>query len=129
MKEILTIIISLLGIIGLIFLTYYASKWLNNRFSATSARSIKVLERTNFSQDKSIVIVKVGGKHMLLGVTQHHIDKIADLDPSDITEHQADKLKLPSGTFLENMKRATMQHQFVKPFIPKDKQGEQNDDQ
>ena len=80
------------------------------------------------SQDKSIIIIKVGGKNMLLGVTSQHIDKIADLDESDITEN-IEKPIINNGAFLENLKNATLQHQFLKPFLPKDKQGEQKDDQ
>ena len=129
MKEVITVILALLGIIGLIFLTYYASMWLNRRFSATSAKSIKILERMNISQDKSIVIIKVGGKRILLGITQQHIDKIADLEEGDITENSIENPIGGNGVFLENLKKAAMEHQFIKPFIPKDKQGEQKDDQ
>ncbi len=126
--EFLTVVLSLLGIIGLIFLTYFASRWLSKKFSITGARSIKVLERVNFAQDKSIVMVKVGEKLMLLGVTPQHIEKISDLDQTDITEYLADNTAVQSGAFLENLKKAALNHQFIKPFVPKDKQGEQEDD-
>lgn len=117
-------LLSLLGVIGLIFLTYFAARWLNKRTTMAGTRSIKILERANFSQDKSIVIVKVGGKLMLLGVTSEHIERIADLDETDITVPEAPP---QNGTFLENLKKATREHPYIKPFI-KAPQGEQQDD-
>lgn len=117
-------LLSLLGVIGLIFLTYYAARWLNKRTTMAGTRSIKILERANFSQDKSIVIVKVGGKHMLLGVTSEHIDKIADLSEDDIITPEPVQY---NGSFLDNLKKATREHPYIKPFI-KAPQGEQQDD-
>lgn len=120
------LLLSLLGVIGLIFLTYYAARWLNKRTYISGTRSIKILERANFSQDKSIVIVKVGGKNMLLGVTSEHIEKIADLDDEDIIAPEQISGN-GNGTFLENLKKAAREHPYIKPFI-KPPQGEQQDD-
>lgn len=125
MKEIITIILALLGIIGLIFALYYATKWLNKHsgFGGTGT-SIKVIEKYYLGQDKAIIIARIGKKIMLLGVTGEHIEKIADLDEDDIT---ADLQQSQSGgnAFLDNLKKAAREHEFVKPFI-KDKQGEDN---
>lgn len=129
MGEIIAVILSLLGVIGLVFLTYFASKWLNRRFSTTSARSIKILEKAALGQDKSVAIVKVGTKLMLLGITTQHIEKLSDLDESDITEYLNDTPAPINSAFLENLKKATLEHRFIKPFIPKEKQGEHNDEQ
>ena len=90
---------------------------------------MKVLERTMFGQDKSLVVVKIGDKIMLLGVTAHHIEKIADLDESDLSQAALGQAVPVNGTFLENLKKATREHTFVKPFLPKEKQGEHEDEQ
>ena len=126
MEEIILVITSLLGVIGLIFLTYFAGKWLNRRMYSVTGKTVRVLERENLGQDKCVVIVKAGSKYMLLGVTQHHIDKLCDLDENDISE-QLKAPPAPAGgkSFLENLKIAAKQSPYVKPFV-KDK--EQNDD-
>lgn len=128
MPEILIFVLSLLGIIGLIFLTYYASRWLNRRVSQSGTRSIRILERSMFGQDKSLVIVKVGGKIMLLGVTAHYIEKISDLDEEDIAEALRTAEAPIAGPFLENLRKAAAQHPTIRPFLPKEKQGEHKDE-
>lgn len=129
MKEILTFIVSFLGVIGLIFLTYYASRWLNKRFSfSSSSKKIRVVERAALAQDKSLVIVKVGTKSLLLGVTPQHIENICELDSEDmklILSDDAAQNGTPS--FLDNLKKATLEHSFVKPFVPAQKD-EKTDD-
>ncbi|MEG0614656.1 MAG: flagellar biosynthetic protein FliO [Oscillospiraceae bacterium] len=129
MKEVLTVIVALLGIIGLIFLTYFASKWLNKRISSGTSQSIKILERFSISQDKSLAIVKVGGKLMLLGISNQHVEKISDLDETDIVDYLNPPEKKGNGTFFENLKKAASQQGVLKPFLPKGRQGEQEDDQ
>ena len=122
MKEILTFIVSFLGVIGLIFLTYYASRWLNKRFSFSSSRKIRVIERASLAQDKSLVVVRVGKKSLLLGVTPQHIENICELDSEDMAEILSDE-PAQGGTpsFLDNLKKATLEHSFVKPFVPAEK--------
>lgn len=124
MKEIITFVVAFLGVIGLIFLTYYAGRWLSKRMYCSYSGKIHILERTSVSQDKLLAVVKVGSKIMLLGISPQHIDKLCDLDPEDIEDPvQPEKTaQNASGqSFLDNLKKATMEHSFVKPFIPQKK--------
>lgn len=91
MKEILTVIMSLVGVVFLIFLTYYWANWLNKRVRLNPNSSVKVVERVSLGQDRAIMIVSIGEKYMMLGVTGQHIDKIADLDKADMDKIIADK--------------------------------------
>ena len=106
--EYLMIFASLLGVIGLIFLTYYASRWLNKKFNFGSTygakSSIKIVEYTTVAQDKQLIIVSVGGKYMLLGVTPGSISKICDLDDYEIPIDESSKSD--ESSFMANFKRA-----------------------
>ncbi len=124
--EIAALIVSLLGVVGLIFLTYYGVRWLNKKVPMSGARSIKILERAPIAQDKTLVIVKVGEKHMLLGVSAQHIEKIADLDAGDIVPVKEGEFV--QGSFKEILKKNFLEHQFVKPLLSKKGQGEQKDE-
>jgi len=84
MKDIFTILFSLIGVVFLIMLTYYGAKWLNKRVHLSTNGAVKVLERVNLGPEKAIMIIAIGEKCMLLGVTQEHIDKISDLDKADV---------------------------------------------
>lgn len=128
MPEIVTLVLAMLGIIGLIFLTYYATRWLNRRVTATTGRSMQILERIMLGQDKSLIVVKAGEKILLLGVTAHHVDKIAEFSAEEYPLPAEGGLPPLGGTFLENLKKAAAEHAFVKPFLPKETHEEHKDE-
>ena len=106
--EVFTVICALLGIIGLMFLAFYAARWLNKRFniggfSASGQRTVKIIEYTGIAQDKQLMVVSVGKKLMLLGVTPNSITKICDLDEEDLAVKDEDSLS-ESG-FMQNLKK------------------------
>lgn len=107
--EAFTVICALLGVIGLLFLTFYAYKWLNkHRMSGGfgyNNRSIKIVEYVSIAQDKQLMIVTVGSKKMLLGVTPNAVTKVCDLDDEDIVpENKSDDED--SGLFMKSLKKA-----------------------
>lgn len=105
-SEIFTVICALLGIIGLIFLACYATKWLNKRFNIGNAgRIIKIRECIGIAQDKQLMIVTVGKKNMLIGVTPGAVSKICDLDEEDITAVEDDSVPAEAG-FMQSFKKA-----------------------
>lgn len=86
-SEIFTVVCALLGIIGLMFLAFYASRWLNKHFNGGfggSRKMIKIIECIGIAPDKQLMIVEVGSKYMLIGVTPNSVNKICDLDDEDI---------------------------------------------
>ncbi len=110
MPDFLLVVCSLLGVIGLIFITYYATKWLNKKFQNGgwngSQNGIKIIECLGIAQDKQLLVIKAGRKSMLIGVTPNSVTKLADLDEFDmaILEKPADAEK--SSSFAENLKKA-----------------------
>lgn len=91
---------SLVGVVLILLLTYYGSRWLVKRVSNVSGtRNIKVIDRAMLGQDKYVAIVRIGKKNMLLGVTSHNINKLADLEEDDVTE-----VELPEDILSESFK-------------------------
>lgn len=86
------VIFSLLGVIGLIFLVYFGTRWINKKFRSTSWNSlddgIKIIDCLGIAQDKQLLVIKAGKKGMLLGVSTNSITKICDIDDDDIEEMQ-----------------------------------------
>ena len=107
--EVFTVICALLGVIGLMFLTFYAYKWLNkHRMSGGfgyNNRSIKIVEYLSIAQDKQLMIVTVGNKKMLLGVTPNAVTKVCDLDDEDIVSYESESEGEESG-FMKTLKKA-----------------------
>lgn len=72
--------ISLIGVLGLIFLAFYGMRKLNRGVVKNGGRRMKVIDRVNLGQEKMILVVSVCGKCMVIGATAHQIEKICDLD-------------------------------------------------
>lgn len=103
-------ICSLLGVIGLIFLVYYGTRWLNKKFRSTGwnglERGIKIIDCIGVAQDKQLLVVKVGKKGMLLGVAPNSITKLCDIDDDDISDMQRETEENSSVSFSESFKKA-----------------------
>ncbi|MGN0599172.1 MAG: FliO/MopB family protein [Oscillospiraceae bacterium] len=110
MPELLMVICSLLGVIGLIFLVYYGTRWLNKKFRSTGwnglERGIKIIDCIGIAQDKQLMVVKVGKKGMLLGVAPNSISKLCDIDDDDISDMQRETEEKSSVSFSESLKNA-----------------------
>ena len=112
-SEVFTVICALLGIIGLMFLAFYAARWLNKHFNGGgfggSRRMIKIIECTGVAPDKQLMIVEVGNKCMLIGVTPNSVNKICDLDREDVELYESGDTvpAVPAETgFMRSLKRA-----------------------
>lgn len=112
-SEIFTVVCALLGIIGLMFLAFYASRWLNKHFNSGGfgggRKMIKIIECTGVAPDKQLMIVEVGNKCMLIGVTPNAVNKICDLDREDVELYESGDtvpaVPAESG-FMRSLKRA-----------------------
>ena len=106
--EVFSVICALLGVIGLIFLAFYAYSWLNKHrvggLGNTQNRAIKIVEYVGIAQDKQLMIVTVGSKKMLLGVTANAVTKICDLDDEDLLQETGDTQ--PENGFMQSLKKA-----------------------
>lgn len=128
--EVFTVICALLGVIGLLFLTFYAYKWLNkHRMSGGfgyNNRSIKVVEYVSIAQDKQLMIVSVGSKKMLLGVTPNAVTKICDLDDEDIVMPE-DVSDVEESSFMKSLKKAFAERNKVSAETVENKEDGRNE--
>ena len=86
MPEILSTAGMLAALILVLAAAYYCTKWLGKKSMAPVSRSqnIKVMDTVTLGADRQILLVKTAGKCMLLGVTAQHIEKICDLDETQL---------------------------------------------
>ena len=78
--NILWVILSLVGVLGLFFILVYATKKLNTGIGYVNGNRMKVVDRISLGREGMLVVVSVAGKLMLIGVTGQHIEKLADID-------------------------------------------------
>lgn len=82
-------------VIGLVFL----SAWLLKRISAgrmiggLSARGgIKILDKTSLGDKRYLMVVRVEGKYLLLGVTQQSVSLVSELPQYTLQEEEKEPL-------------------------------------
>lgn len=130
LREILVAIFALIGVLGLIVLTFYATRKLNGFLFRTSGKTIRVLERELIAKDTSIAIVRAGERYLLLGITPQHVETLCEFSHEEgeaFEESVMPAERNENGTFLDNLKIATAEHPYVKPFI-RNKNKENDDD-
>ena len=79
MPPVVQLVCALVGVIALIFLFFWVLRKVNKGILTTGGKRLKILDRATLGGEKSIVVVSVAGKCMVLGVTAGRIDKIEDL--------------------------------------------------
>lgn len=94
--EYVQLVCALIGVIGLIFIFFWALRKLNKGILVSGGKRLKVLDRASLGGEKSVVVVSVAGKCMVLGVTAGRIEKIDDLDISE--QEYMQLLYPPSGS-------------------------------
>jgi len=82
MPDILYISISLLGVLGLMFLTFWGLRMLNKRITTSGGR-LRIIDRASLGRDSMILVVSVCGKLVLIGVSPQHVEKLDDLDMTE----------------------------------------------
>lgn len=87
MPDTMNSIFSVLGTIALVILIFVGAYWCTRligkhyggRLGGASS-SMQVLERLSLGTDSTLIIVKVNGQVLLLGVAQQHITLLQELD-------------------------------------------------
>lgn len=102
MGEIVKMAVSLLGVLGLMFLTFFGLRMFNRRISTSGGR-LRVIDKAILGRDSMMIVVSVCGKLMLVGVSSQRFEKLTDLD---ITEEE----------YIESAFGAAGQNAVVMPF-------------
>lgn len=81
----LAYLISLLAVFAfVVVMAYFASRFLSGRFQhQTAANGGRILEHLALGPNKSVCVVEIGGKVVLLGVTEHQVNLLAEIEDAD----------------------------------------------
>lgn len=96
-------------------LAYFASKFLGGKMSNISASSSsKILDSLSLGANKSICVVEIAGKVMVLGITEQSITLLEDIEDED----EIEKLRSEAGI---RSVGDTFQHIFEKQVLSLEK--------
>ena len=82
----------------ILYLSYVCSKKLGGGVlpGAGTSKNIRIIEKAFLGREKSVVIIRVGRKDYLLGVSQEGVRLLKELEEGQITlEEQEEKKKPP----------------------------------
>lgn len=108
MGEILSLIGSLIGVIGILVLTYFGTRWMTSKVGTTgvgSSKYMKIIDRLVVGQNKSIVIVDIQGKYYLVSITENNIELLKELDSLEINTEEYIKEELDFNKILTKFKK------------------------
>lgn len=97
--RIFTVIFTLVIFVVILYLAYLTTKYIGKKYSVQggmSGRNIKIIDSMRLSQDKLLMIVKVGDKAILVGVSKDHMEYICEVDENQLyTEETGVDLMAP----------------------------------
>ena len=72
---------SIMGIILVLFLTYYCTKWISTKTTLISkSKYISVIDKIMLGQNKFIAIAQICNKYYLLSITERNINILKELE-------------------------------------------------
>ena len=81
MGDILSILLALIGIVAVLALTYYLSRWYARRMGAiASAKHMKLIDRLPLSKSGSLAIVEIAGKQYVAGISDQSVSLMMELE-------------------------------------------------
>ena len=79
--DIFSMLFALVGMICVILLTFYVSKWYGKKMGPIAGgKHIKVIDRLVVSKTGSVLIVDILGKQYMIGVSDQNVQILMELD-------------------------------------------------
>ena len=120
LSVVLSLVVGLVLFVLVLFLAWLCTRWLGGYYRARGAQggSIRVLERTVIGPDRTLMVVRVGERVLLLGVSPQNISLVGEISPDAYPEEGGPEPLLGTTDFSAALQDA------VKRWIPGKKQEE-----
>ncbi len=108
LSDIFSFVLMLAAVGFILYLSYAVTKKLGGSMTGGMSKNMRVVDRLFVGRDKSIVVVRVGEKDYLLGLSQNTVTLLTELsegqimDFSDFSDEETGKVP---GEFLETLKK------------------------
>ena len=99
--DIFSLLLMLVAVGAILYLSYIVSRKVGSgTLSSGMAGNIRILDRAFVGRDKSVVIVRVGQKDYLLGVSQESVCLLQELEEGQVVPNE--KMAVPEAS-LDNV--------------------------
>ena len=83
-----TSVLYILVMIAVIAAAYLATKYISHKGRRAKSRQMRMVDRMTLGRDKHIVLIEVGNKNLLIGVTNQTINVLGDVDGNALKGQQ-----------------------------------------
>ena len=86
--RVITVLFTIVLFAAILYLAYLTTKYIGKKYSISSGMSgknLKIIDSLSLAPDKVLMIVKAGGKTVLVGLSREHMEYICDVDESELT--------------------------------------------
>lgn len=85
-ESVATALTTLAALVAVLLAAWFVLRWMGKKMPGqTGSRHIKVLDRVMISQNQCIVLVRVGGKLMLIGFADGAVQRLCDVEEAALT--------------------------------------------
>ena len=111
-QSILSLIGALAIFILILFLAYLFTKYVGRHYGASAGgtKYMETLDRVMLGPDRSLLLMRVADKVLLLGMTSQQITRLEEFDATLFPEQQTVQPNLP-GDFLAVLKKSVKKNQ------------------
>lgn len=118
--DILSLIGSLAMIVLVLFATYYFTKTISKKITNySSSKYLKIVDRIVLSQNKSLLIVEIDKKFILLAVSENNISILKELDSLNLELEETNKMPSYNSdvNFLDILKENLLKNKISSKFM------------
>ncbi len=86
--RVITVLFTIVLFAAILYLAYLTTKHIGKKYSISSGMSgknLKIIDSLSLAPDKVLMIVKAGGKTVLVGLSREHMEYICDVDENELT--------------------------------------------
>jgi len=86
--RVITVLFTIVLFAAILYLAYLTTKYIGKKYSISSGMSgknLKIIDSLSLAPDKVLMIVKAGGKTVLVGLSREHMEYICDVDENELT--------------------------------------------
>ena len=86
--RVITVLFTIVLFAAILYLAYLTTKFIGKKYSISSGMSgknLKIIDSLSLAPDKVLMIVKAGGKTVLVGLSRDHMEYICDVDENELT--------------------------------------------
>lgn len=90
--------------VAIIVAAYLATKYLAGKGRNVKSRQMRILDRMMLGKDKHIVLLEVGDKNLLIGVTNQTINVLGDIDGETLKQKQSESSETEQKGFASKLR-------------------------